>query len=307
MSSPTNAGASEPQAASPLPPTQPFYWSLRRELWEYRSTYMAPLAVAGIVLFGFVIRIVSLPLMVRDSWKLPPIAAYVELSKPYASAVASVALAGLIVSVFYCLGALNNERRDRSILFWKSLPVSDLITVLSKAFIALVAVPVIVFVVATATTLVMLLLGSAVVAANGVSPAALWTHWPLLKMSLVLTYVLAVASLWYAPIYGWLLFVSGWARRVPFLWAVLPPLGLCILERIAFDTSYITSLLVYRLTGAFTEGFVMPPHGDKTIFDPLAILDPAKLLSSPGLWIGLLVAAGLLAASIWLRRYREPS
>jgi ABC-2 type transport system permease protein len=302
-----NATPGEPQVGQTLAPTRPFYWSVRRELWEYRSAYIAPLAVAGIVLFGFLIRIVSLPNTVRTSSTLPPVQAYLELAKPYGSAVAAVAFAGLIVSVFYSLGALNNERRDRSILFWKSLPVSDLITVLSKAFIALVALPVIVFVIATATTLVMLVLGSAVVAGNGISPATLWAHWPLLKMSLLLIYVLAVTSLWYAPIYGWLLFVSGWARRIPFLWAVLPPLGLCILEKIAFDTSRIGSLLVFRLTGAFTEGFAVPPHADKTIIDPLAILAPAKLLGGPGLWTGLVVAAGFLAAAIWLRRYREPS
>jgi ABC-2 type transport system permease protein len=307
MSSAANPSTIDPPAGQPatLTPTRPFYWSVRRELWEYRSTYVAPLAVAGIVLFGFLIRIVSLPHTVRASSSLPPMDAYFELARPYASAVGSVALAGLIVSVFYSLGALNNERRDRSILFWKSLPVSDLIAVLSKAFIALVALPVIVFAIATATTLVMLILGSAVVAANGVDPATLWAHWPMLKMSLVLIYSLGVTALWYSPIYAWLLFVSGWARRVPFLWAVLPPLGLCILEKIAFDTSHIASLLAYRFTGVFTEGFAMPPHGDHTI-DPIAVLAPARFVSSPGLWSGLVIAAGLLAASVWLRRYREP-
>src|SRR4029077_6883333 len=121
MSSPSNtesAGASEPQAGRPatLTPTRPFYWSVRRELWEYRSTYIAPLAVAGIVLFGFLIRILSLPHTVRAAASLPPMQAYLELAKPYGSAAFSVAFAGLIVSVFYSLGALNNERRDRSIL-----------------------------------------------------------------------------------------------------------------------------------------------------------------------------------------------
>src|SRR5258706_3795325 len=284
MSSSANPSAIDPQAGQPaiLTPTRPFYWSVRRELWEYRSAYVAPLAVAGIVLFGFLIRIVRLPHTVRASSSLPPMDAYFELARPSASAVGSVALAGLIVSVFYSLGALNNERRDRSILFWKSLPVSDLVAVLSKAFIALVALPVIVFAIATATTLVMLILGSAVVAANGVNPATLWAHWPMFKMSLVLVYSLAVTALWYSPIYAWLLFVSGWARRVPFLWAVLPPLGLCILEKIAFDTSHIASFLAYRFTGVFTAGFAMPPHADHAI-DPIAELAPARFLSSSGL------------------------
>ena len=194
---------------------------------------------------------------------------------------------------------------NRSILFWKSLPVSDLTTVLSKASIPLVVLPLLIFAIIVATQLIMLLLSTAVLLVNGLRAATLWTQLPLFQMSLVLLYGLTVLALWHAPIYGWLLLVSGWARRTTFLWAVLPPLATCVVEKTAFNTSYFASMLKYRLTGSFAEAFAVKAQGSVAI-DRLAQLDPAKFLSSPGLWSGLAVAAAFLAAAVRLRRCREP-
>jgi ABC-2 type transport system permease protein len=98
--------------------------------------------------------------------------------------------------------------------------------------------------------------------------------------------------------------VSAWAKRVAFLWAVGPPLGLCVIEALAFHTAYLWSLLTYRLTGAYAEAFVAPKPGQAPI--SLDQLDPLKFLSRPGLWVGLLAAAIFLAAAVWLRRRRDP-
>jgi ABC-2 type transport system permease protein len=118
-----------------------------------------------------------------------------------------------------------------------------------------------------------------------------------------------VIALWHAPLYGWLLLVSGWARRAPFLWAVLPLLAIGVFEWIAFRTSYFGSLLHYRLGGFIAAAFDLKDKNGVAIdahFIPLAQLAPGRFLSSPGLWIGLIVAAALLAAAVRLRRYREP-
>jgi len=112
-----------------------------------------------------------------------------------------------------------------------------------------------------------------------------------------------VHVLWHAPIYAWLLLVSGWARRAVFLWAVLPVVAIQIVEKIAFNTSYITAILGHRLAGP--EGFHFTAPGGAPAH-PLMTFDPAKFLSTPGLWIGLAVAAAFLAAAVRLRRYREP-
>ena len=286
------------------PPRNTFYWSVKRELWEHRSIFMAPLIVAGLVLCGFLIRIAHLPQIVRSAEHTNPIEQTLKIAAPFGIGTFAIVGVALIVGFFYCLGALYNERRDRSILFWKSLPVSNITTVLSKTFVPLVVLPVTVFVVAIVTQLVMLGMGSAALSANGISPATLWIHWPMLRMALVLAYLLVVVVLWYAPICGWLLLVSSWAKSKAILWAVLPPLGLCIAEKIAFDTSYVSALVNYRLNGWMSEALYYKKGMD--VSDPLAMLTPAHFFSSPGLWAGLVVAAALLAGAVWLRRNREP-
>ena len=305
----TDRTALEMRATTVAPParTRPFYWSLRRELWEHRAIYIAPLVVAGVVLFGFCVRLARLPQLVRTVQTMPLWKQYLELALPFAIATMSILITGLFVAVFYCLGALNHERRDRSILFWKSLPVSDLTAVLSKAFVPLVIVPIVALVIALATQLLMLLAGSAVLMGAGPGPAALWAHWPIGQAAIVLLYIVVTGTLWYAPIYGWLLMVSAWARRMTFLWAFLVPIGLSVLEKIALDTSYVGGLIRYRLRGFLDQAFVSPPHNTRfDTLDVLSLMTPAKYFSSPGLWIGLVVAVAFLAAAVWLRRDREP-
>src|SRR5438034_2604551 len=287
-------------APAVLSPSRPMYWSVRRELWENRSIYIAPLAVAGVFLFGFLISTIHLPTMMRALSALDPAQQREAIAMPFDIAAALLMLTQLLVGAFYCLDALHGERRDRSILFWTSLPVSDLTTVLSKASIPLVVLPLISFAIIVATQLIMTLSSSTVLTANGLSGGT-WT--PLSQGSLVLLYGLVALALWHAPIYGWLLLVSGWARRTTFLWAVLPPLALCIVEKIAFNTSHLTSLLKDRLIGFAADAFAFNAHGT---IDSLAQLTPGRFLSTPGLWIGLAFAAAFLAAAVRLRRYREP-
>jgi ABC-2 type transport system permease protein len=279
------------------------YWSVRRELWENRSTYIAPLGAGAVMLLGFLITLIGLPRSVRALAALQPAQQRAALVMPYGHVGMLLALTAFIIGVFYCLDALHGERRDRSILFWKSLPVSDLATVLAKASIPLVVLPLFVFAIVFAVQLTMLLLSAAVLLLSGVGTAMLWAQVPFFEIELVLLYCLAAMALWHAPIYGWLLLVSGWARRAPFLWAVFPPLAICAFEKIAFNTTHFAALLGYRLIGMFTEAIRSPadPH-----FIPLSQLTPGKFLTTTGLWIGLAIAALLLAAAVRLRRYRAP-
>ncbi len=279
------------------------YWSVRRELWANRSPYVAPLIAALVFLFGYAISTITLPRRIRAISALDPAQQSAALAMPYSVAATLIILTAYLVGAFYCLDALYGERRDRSILFWKSLPVSDLTTVLSKASIPLVVLPVLVVAIVLATQLAMLLLSTAVLAASGLGAATLWAR--LFQITPVLIYGLTVHALWHAPLYALLLLVSSWARRTPFLWAVLPPLGIVVVERIAFQTSHFGSLLRYRLIGAMQEAFIAKA-GDKGLVIRLGQLDPLGFLSSPGLWIGLVAAAALLAAAARMHRYREP-
>jgi ABC-2 type transport system permease protein len=291
-------------APAAIPEIRPMYWSVRRELWENRSIYIAPLVVAGVFLLGFLLSTITLP---RRMEALPMFALESQRSQvvmPYGIAASMIILTGFIVGVFYCLDALNSERRDRSILFWKSLPVSDRTTVLAKASIPFVVLPLLAFAVSLAVQWIMLLLSTAVLLGNGIHPATLWTRLPWFQMSLAMLYGLTAHVLWYTPIYAWLLLVSAWARRAAFLWAVLPFLVAFAVERVAFGTTHLAAMMRYRFGGAMTEAFVVDPR--KAAITQLSDLDPSRFLSSPGLWLGLVFAAACLAAAVRLRRYREP-
>ena len=296
-------------APAAMAPTRPLFWSVRRELWESRSIYLAPLAVAAVYLLGFLISLFWLPRSLRTiatNHSMPPL---IELAMPYSHAAMLLMATGFVVGFFYSLEALYGERRERTILFWKSLPVSDLTTVLSKAIIPLVVLPLVVFAITVALQLIMRVVSLVALLVTGQDAAAAWTRLPLFQMELVLLYSLTVLALWHAPIYGWLLLVSGWARRGAFLWAVLPPLAIAAVETIAFRTSYVGILLRDRLIGFAAVAFDLKDKNGVPIdahFIPLAQLAPGRFLSSPGLWLGLIVAAALLAAAVRLRRYREP-
>jgi ABC-2 type transport system permease protein len=278
------------------------YWAVRRELWENRSLYIAPLVVAAVILFGFLISTIGMPERRRAVLTLHPATQRAAIEKPYDIAAIVLILTAFIIAVFYCLDALHGERRDRSILFWKSLPVSDLTTVLSKASIPLVVQPLLIFAIIVTTQFIMLLWSSVVLLPSGLA-ATTWTRFNLFPQSLILLYGLITFALWQAPTYGWLLLVSAWARRATVLWAVLPLFAVGVLEKIAFNTSHFASLLQYRLMGHVARAFTIKANGK---IDSLAQLTPGKFLITPGLWIGLAFAATFLAAAVRLRRNREP-
>jgi ABC-2 type transport system permease protein len=332
MSAPSDLSSElspDPAATARAAPsvTRPLYWSVRRELWENRSIFIAPLAVAGVILFAFAAGAIighnTVPtvraaktivqngtVVTHAAVVLTPAQRAVLAAIPYDFAAVAMVVTLFLVAVFYCLGALHNERRDRSILFWKSLPVSDLTTGLSKAIVPLAILPPVAFVTAVGTQFLMLLINSAALAAHGKPPGEIWTQMPLGSMALVLAYGFAALTLWWAPVYAWLMLISGWARRAPFLWAVLPPLLLALIEKIALGANHVGSQILYRLLGGFERAFVVPTGAAVkagTAFPSgLPQLDPGKFLSTPDLWIGLVVAGAFFAASVWLRRYREP-
>ena len=304
IESPSNSEL--PAPSSNAAATRPFYWSVWRELWENRSIYVAPLIVAAVQVFALAISTIGLAERRRAVLLLDdPVKQRAAIEATYDAAAMMMIFVVFIVGVFYCLDALHGERRDRSILFWKSLPVSDLTTVLSKAIIPLAVLPAIAFALTVCVQLIMLLMTSANLLVHGMSPATTWAHFPVFQNWLVMLYGLIAIAFWHAPIYGWLLLVSAWARRATFLWAVLPLIVIQIFEKITFGTHYFGTLLQHRLMGFAPHAFGFHGEGHPTI-DSLSQLTPGRYLGSLGLWIGLLVAAGFVFAAVRLRRYRGP-
>src|SRR5262249_31720233 len=140
-------------APADIPVLRQFYSLVQREIWETPSLYIAPLAAAGLFMLGFVISMVYLT---GRRYSALSVAELRDVIKPFDTVAVLIMGVTFLVAVLYCLDALYAERRDRSILFWKSLPVSDTTTVLSKASIPIVVVPLFAFALTVATQLVML-------------------------------------------------------------------------------------------------------------------------------------------------------
>jgi len=285
--------------------TRPLLWSVRRELWENRSIYVLPLTIAGLLMFGLAMSTIGMaqrriPTMLLDE---PHRRAVIE--GPYDMTAGMIIFTACLVAAFYCLDALHSERRDRTILFWKSLPVSDQTTVLSKVAIPLVVLPLICLPIILLTQLYFLMLSSVVLVGGHSAGPAVAAQWQYFPTPIALVYGLIVITLWLAPVYAWFLLVGGWARRVTFIWAVLPFFAVMLVEKIAFNTQHFANFVGYRIAGWLNEAFVVAPKG-AGVGDPLSRLRPGNFLSTPGLWFGLLFAVAFVVAAIRLRRYREP-
>lgn len=253
---------------------------VRRELWEHRALYLVPLGIAALLLVAAIV--VG---NIRLAVDLDP--DIVRESAPFSMFSLSIfvtlfSITGAIIC-FYLLECLYSERRDRSILFWKSLPVSDTRTVLAKLLTALIIIPIGVYALAIATDLVMRLIVLArlnVAGASGAFPV--WNGETWVRTQLYVLVSLAVTMLWYLPVAGYLLLVSSWARRSPVLWAVLPLLVAFLLERSILSTQHIATLVIGRL---------VPPD--------------AGAMTSSELWIGVGAGALLVYAAIRIRALRD--
>lgn len=309
MTTPPNPIAESRSRSEAMPtftisPVRRLAWSVRRELWENRSVYLAPAVVAAVFLAGFFIGLVRLPDRMRAALALGPIEQHAAIEQPYLIVALVLMFVDLIVAAFYCLDALYGERRDRSILFWKSMPVSDLTAVLAKASVPILVLPLVVSAITVAAQFIMLVVSSAVLAGSGMSTAPLWTHVPFFKVSAInLFHLVVFHGIWWAPLYGWLLMASAWAKRAPFLWATLPPVAIGVLEKLALNTSHFATLVQHRLTGG-----PLPPEttGGMTMTMDMLALHPGQFLVDPGLWIGLAVTAVFLLVAVRLRRDRGP-
>jgi len=276
---------------------------IRREFWEHRSLWIAPLVVAALLLASVVLfgRVEFGPADHSASARTLLPMLLLGWSAPFY-------LVAVVLCSLYLLDCLYGERRDRSILFWKSLPVSDTSTVLVKFLVGLALVPLGSFLLAAATSLLAspaLLLRARLHLDTGVS---LWSVAYWLRTEGLLLYALLATLLWYAPYAAYLMLASAWARHLPSAWACLPPLLLVLFEYLIFRTHYVAQAL-QRGPGELLQ---LSFRGDAAAgglgTEILASTpDPLQLLGSAQLWLGLLTAAALLALAVRVRRYRDDS
>ena len=209
-----------------------------------------------------------------------------------------------IVLVFVLLGALHDDRKDRTVLFWKSMPVTDAETVLSKLVTAVWLAPAATIAMILAVQVFLLVILSGLVATRGT--LSIWQIWANAGLFTGLVELLAgylVQGLWALPIYGWLLFISAAVNRRPFLWALLAPTALVVLESLVGVTSAAQDFIGHHLS------FRALPrnHGGDDVLAVAAtgLGDSLNLFTTLELWAGIAVGAAFLAGAVHLRRTRN--
>lgn len=264
---------------------------VKREFWEHKALWIAPAAAAGFLLLSALAGALFAPGRVRFDRMQMDGGAERDLSfiADRVMLMSTIGIASVIVITtcvtvgIYLLECLYAERKDRSILFWKSLPVSDRETVLVKFGVAMLVVPVGVFLLQMVTNL--LLTG---IATSASRTASIWlSHWTFaewITAQAQFAGFVVLALLWYAPVAAWLMLASVATSRAPLMFAVLPWVILTISERLVMGSSHVARFLVYRLAPS---------------------RDLVERLASPDLWLGLAVAAGMLYIVVRLRRYRD--
>ncbi len=319
-------------------------WLVSREMWENKGSLLwAPLIVAALIVlfvsftasYGVLsgqfanagVHIDGVTVSFADKIARMTPEEHAGIARSVASGYLSVAAPLLIVLTgvvfFYCLGALYEERRDRSILFWKSLPISDQSTVLSKVLVALVVAPAITVFIGIVMSVILLLVGTLLLAFKGVNLFGLLAATPALYLTpLTIIALLPIYILWALPTVGWLLMVSAWARSKVFLWAVGVPILLAIVVQWTrfvappgLDIRWYLENVLFRGLGGLVPGIWMAADdinvrllvhaGENTINISGILVESYMMLSRPQIWIGAVVGAAMIYAAIKLRRWKD--
>ncbi len=331
----------------PISKASTFGWLLKREYWENRGGFLWAPLIAGAIslvmsLIGILLGLWGLSRAARggnlhidneniningldlklltqrmDAQGMADLGNALDFTLLLGSLWPFVVLA--FVTFFYCLGALYDDRRDRSILFWKSLPLSDTQTVLSKLISALVVAPAIAVIASILTMFGFMLILSCVALAYGGNPMTLiWG--PASPLSLVASHLsrLPVYLLWGLPTAGWLLMCSAWAKSKPFLWGVMLPIfaGIIVattkvMQLFELTTGWFWQHIVGRLLLGTLPGSdvfyrmdqLRAIVGDRdNLVSALAPMNQLAALKLPELWIGAAFGVLFIIIAIRLRR-----
>ena len=310
-------------------PTHKIKLLMRREFWEHKGGFLwAPVITGGIaILFVTLAAIAGTILGQKHGININEDAS--EVARGLGAVGDGVLLGGIglamavlaFVVFFYSLGSLYDDRRDRSVLFWKSMPVSDTQMVLSKAAWALLAAPLLSLAIGLVIGLVLWVITMLTSTVNGVSgTAAILTHSHPFRIIGQILLALPVQMLWSLPAVGWLMLCSAWSRRVPFLWAVMVPiLGCAMLSfmdifpgiEIPHDKLWYT--VVYRGLLSVVPGSWIPTinvdvehiNSPENLPEVLNLGTSWQVLAHADVWIGAILGIAMIYGAIRLRRWRE--
>jgi len=282
-------------------------WLIRREFWENRAIWILPAAFGGMLIVVALFGHVQIPALVTPN----------EIHTFGAKFLVAFGLTFYAVmsvyAIWYLMDCLYADRKDRSILFWKSLPISDTATVISKLIVALIVIPLVSFIATDITALLAAFIIS--IRERDSIGSALWQPEVWLQIQVLWIYAIFTTAIWYLPVAGWLMMVSAWAKRAVILWSFLPPLVLFIIERWFLGTNFVGRTIGRRLTGL--AAVALSPGGGRswnvdeathTLNLPSSVfyfINPSGFFTNPQTWIGAAVGVGLIMAAIQMRMRRS--
>lgn len=296
---------------------------IRREIWENRSIYVVPATIAILITLLTLTGQVSISafgeavdLAIVGATNVDEVHRRMALTGLLGVVTSIFAFGAWIVMIFYALDALNAERKDRSILFWRSLPITDAETVISKLLTAAVVIPLAFFAAVIVTHLVVLSLGSIwIMAKGGDAGHLIWSAAPLFDTWAASLIVAIAMPLWLSPFIGWFLFVSAFTKRSPLLMAFLPIFIVPMLERMLIGSHLFYNAIFVRtfrpplsnvdISELFDYERSLPITTDTVSI--LSAIDIGRFVASPSLWAGLVVCGLFTTAAIYVRRYRDDS
>lgn len=308
-----------------------FIQLLKREVIEHRNgMLLTPVIIAALMAFALIVGAVTgsdvinfrideadrIEAMSELEAELEGEATTVRNALGLAMHVLGMPMLGvaLIVALFMLLGSLYDERSERTILFWKSMPVTDTMTVLSKLATGALLIPFVAAIVGFALQIFALIVFTIFGTVNKIPVGAeIWTLTPLFTVWMNTLVMIVMGALWAAPVYAWFLLASAWAPRSPFLVAVVPIVTIAVMEALLRESAWFISEVGNRIIGgavfdAIGERIGEQDHFHGDNFDlsvsgiNVTFSDIMTLLSMPGLWVGLGVAALLITLAIHVRR-----
>jgi len=297
---------------------------MRREFWEHRSIWVTPVAIASIVTLGTLTALMFVGEFAQELdmaiFGAQNIAGDGErravLTAFFVGSSWLFLIALSILTIFYSLDSLYAERKDKSILFWRSLPVTDAETVISKLATAMLLVPGVTIAAIVATHVVNLLVMSIWVSMKGGSAGTLiWGSVPLFDNWLAAIVVIYSMAVWMSPFLGWFLFVSAFTKRAPLLMAFLPLVLIPLVEGIFFRSAHFAeavwgrSAVIPLFSGIDVERFFDENHVrmSEEMVSLLSVIDFDKFITDIDTWTGIIVCGLLTTAAIYVRRYRDES
>jgi len=269
---------------------------LRREVLENRTLFIAAPAVLALVLLVFALWIISMAPSARIAEGVEYLSIMFDGLSPAEMApmflMPAIPFIMMLYAcvIIYLLNALYQDRKDLSVFFWQSMPVSNLGTVLSKIVTVIAVVPVfyvaILFVFYLLVVIALSLLGLS----YDVQVAGLGYMFLAAVVSLLLFYVSTfLAALWLLPTIGWLLLFSAFAKRTPVMWALGVFILLGFLEDLIFGTQFLGNWIESRIN--FRQYIVLDL--------PMAM----DRLFSYDMLFGIVVGAILITGAVYMRRF----